>query len=62
MAVNLPSRAVMRRVGMRHVRTEVRESADPLPGADQGDVVYQITREAWAAQRAHRPAAHGDVQ
>ncbi|WP_241680851.1 GNAT family N-acetyltransferase [Pseudactinotalea suaedae] len=47
MAVNQASRGVMRKLGMRHVRTEVREWDDPLPSAEQGEVVYEITREEW---------------
>ncbi|TWE11963.1 GNAT family N-acetyltransferase [Rudaeicoccus suwonensis] len=47
MAVNQGSRGVMRRLGMRHIATEVREWDDPLPGSDLGEVVYEITREEW---------------
>ncbi|MCZ4520549.1 GNAT family N-acetyltransferase [Rhodococcus ruber] len=47
MAVNLASRGVMRRIGMRHVRTEVREWTDSLPGADRGEVLYEITATEW---------------
>ncbi len=50
MAVNAPSRRVMTKLGMRHVRTEHREWADPLPGADQGEVVYAVTREEWLSR------------
>lgn len=44
MAVNSRSRAVMERLGMRHARTEVREWEDPIPGWEQGEVVYELTR------------------
>lgn len=54
MAVNLGSRGVMRKLGMRHVRTEVREWDDPLPGADQGEVTYALTRAEWLRGRAGR--------
>jgi len=47
MAVNAGSRAVMEKVGMRHVRTEVHEWADPLPGWEQGEVFYEITEADW---------------
>ncbi|MBO1753958.1 GNAT family N-acetyltransferase [Allobranchiibius sp. CTAmp26] len=47
MAVNAGSRGVMRRLGMRHVRTDVRVWDDPLPGAEEGEVVYEITAEQW---------------
>lgn len=47
MAVNTPSRGVMTKIGMTYVRAEVRDWEDPLPGADQGEVLYRITREQW---------------
>lgn len=47
MAVNQPSRRVMAKLGMRHVRTDYRQWDDPLPGAEQGEVVYEVTREEW---------------
>lgn len=47
MAVNAASRGVMRKLGMRHVGTEVRHWEDPLPGSDQGEVVYEITAAEW---------------
>ena len=48
MAVNLRSRAVMERLGMRHTSTEVRSWEHPIEGADQGEVTYTlwITRPA----------------
>jgi RimJ/RimL family protein N-acetyltransferase len=51
MAVNDGSRGVMTAVGMRYVRTFFPSWADPLPGADSGEVEYEITREMWAARR-----------
>jgi RimJ/RimL family protein N-acetyltransferase len=50
MAVNRGSRGVLARLGMTHVRTEVQEWDDPLPGADQGEVYYEVTRSAWLAR------------
>lgn len=47
LAVNEGSRGVMRRLGMRHVRTEVREWENPLPGTELGEVVYEMTRDEW---------------
>ncbi len=44
MAVNTRSRAVMERLGMRHTRTDVRDWEDPIPGWEQGEVVYELTR------------------
>jgi RimJ/RimL family protein N-acetyltransferase len=49
MAVNLGSQRVMQAVGMRYVRTFHPSFDDPLPGTDQGEVEYEITRERWRA-------------
>jgi len=51
MAVNLASRGVMRRLGMRHVRTDVRSWPNPLPGAAEGEVIYEMPREEWLRRR-----------
>lgn len=47
MAVNTRSRAVMERLGMHVVQTYVGEWEDPLPGWEQGEVVYLITEGDW---------------
>ena len=47
MTVNTGSRAVMAAVGMRHVRTFHLQWDTPLPGAEHGEVEYELTREAW---------------
>jgi RimJ/RimL family protein N-acetyltransferase len=47
MAVNTPSRAVMERCGMRHTRTFHVAFDDPLPGTEEGEVEYEITRNDW---------------
>lgn len=47
MAVNAGSRGVMRRLGMRETRTELREWEDPLPGAELGEVIAELTRQDW---------------
>jgi len=53
MAVNTASRGVMEAIGMRHVRTYFPVWDDPLPGAELGEVEYEMTREMWASgQRA----------
>lgn len=52
MAVNEASRQVMRKLGMRHVRTEVREWDEPLPGAERGEVIYELVRADWTAAAA----------
>lgn len=51
MAVNVRSRAVLERLGLRHVRTDIREWDDPLPGAELGEVVYELTAAEFAATR-----------
>jgi RimJ/RimL family protein N-acetyltransferase len=56
MAVNLGSRRVMEKIGMRQARTDLGGYPDPIPGSEQGDVWYGLTRAAWrAAARAGSP-------
>jgi RimJ/RimL family protein N-acetyltransferase len=50
MAVNEGSRAVMQAVGMRYVRTYFQQWEDPLPGTEQGEVEYELTRAMWSAR------------
>jgi RimJ/RimL family protein N-acetyltransferase len=47
MAVNTRSRAVLERLGMHAVQTWVGEWEDPLPGWEQGEVVYLLTESDW---------------
>ena len=42
MAVNVGSRRVLEKIGLRHVRTWHGEWDDPLPGAEHGDVDYAL--------------------
>ena len=49
MAVNVASRGVMTAVGMSYVRTYFPEWDDPLPGSEQGEVEYELTRADWLA-------------
>lgn len=51
MAVNIGSRGVMQAVGMRFVRTYFPSSDDPLPGAELGEVEYEMTRGMWDTRR-----------
>jgi RimJ/RimL family protein N-acetyltransferase len=51
MAVNRGSRGVLEAVGMRHVRTFFPTWDDPLPGAELGEVEYEITRAMWESAR-----------
>jgi RimJ/RimL family protein N-acetyltransferase len=48
MAVNRGSRRVMEAIGMRYVRTYFPAWDDPLPGAESGEVEYEMTHEMWA--------------
>ncbi|WP_446666253.1 GNAT family N-acetyltransferase [Flexivirga sp. B27] len=50
MAVNAGSRAVMAKVGMRYVGTYFPHFEDPLPGTDQGEVLYEIRRSEWRSR------------
>jgi hypothetical protein len=43
----------MTAAGLTYVRTYFPEFDDPLPGTEQGEVEYEITRAGW--QRRHAP-------
>jgi RimJ/RimL family protein N-acetyltransferase len=47
MAVNRASCRVMEKAGLTYVRTFHFNWPDPLPGSDQGDVEYEMTRDRW---------------
>ena len=47
MTVNLASRRVMEKAGLRYVRTFFEEWPEVIPGSEHGDVEYAITREEW---------------
>jgi RimJ/RimL family protein N-acetyltransferase len=49
MAVNIASRRVMEKAGLRLVRTFHVGFPDPLPGTEHGEVEYALTREEWLA-------------
>lgn len=51
MAVNLRSRRVMEKCGLRHVRTHFPEWDDPLPGSELGEVEYALERAEWEQTR-----------
>jgi RimJ/RimL family protein N-acetyltransferase len=53
MTVNEGSRAVMASVGMTYVRTFAGDFDDPLPGSEEGEVEYAISRHQWQAGREH---------
>lgn len=45
MSVNAASRRVMEKIGMRHVATVFPVWQDPIPGADLGEVIYEIRKD-----------------
>jgi RimJ/RimL family protein N-acetyltransferase len=47
MAVNVRSRRVLEKTGLRHARTLHLDWPDPLPGNEHGDVEYELCRDAW---------------
>ena len=55
MAVNEASRGTMAAVGLRYVRTFHLEFDEPLPGSDQGEVEYAITRAEWVTASSRGP-------
>lgn len=52
MVVHVASRRVMEKAGLRLVRTFHQDWPFPIPGDEEGDVEYAVTREEWLA--AHR--------
>ncbi len=50
MAVNAGSRAVMTSVGLSFVRPYREEFDEPVPGSEEGEVEYALTREEWLAR------------
>jgi len=54
MAVNIGSRTVLTKLGLRHTDTWVqdwtRSVGGPIAGWEQGEVLYEMTRKEWAAQ------------
>jgi RimJ/RimL family protein N-acetyltransferase len=49
MTVNQASRRVMEKCGLTYVRTYPSDLVPGIPGAEQGEVEYALTREAWQA-------------
>ncbi|WP_214316795.1 GNAT family N-acetyltransferase [Nonomuraea sediminis] len=47
MTVNLASRRVMEKCGLRYVRTFFEDWPDQIEGSDQGDVEYELLRPDW---------------
>ena len=53
MAVNQASRRVMEKIGMHYVRTVHAGYSDPIPGAEQGEVWYELTQQEWRAHASN---------
>ena len=51
MAANSASRRVLEKAGLTYVRAGNFDWPDPLPGNEQGDVEYALTREVWQSAR-----------
>lgn len=47
MAVNVASRRVMEKAGLRLARTFYRHWNDPIPGSEQGEVEYALSRQEY---------------
>jgi RimJ/RimL family protein N-acetyltransferase len=52
MTVNTASRRVMEKCGLTLVRTTPYERADPIEGAEHGEVEYALTKPQWEARTA----------
>ena len=52
MAVNTASRRVMEKAGLTLERTFHRSWADPIEGAEHGEVEYALTKADWERQVA----------
>jgi RimJ/RimL family protein N-acetyltransferase len=52
MAVNEASRAVMTSIGMTYVRAFTGDFDEPLPGSEEGEVEYAISRRQWLSSPA----------
>ena len=46
MTVNQASRRVLEKAGLRHSKTAFPDRTPPVPGAEQGDVIYEIRKSA----------------
>ena len=53
MTVNMGSRGVMEKAGLRYVRTFFPD-LPPIEGSEHGEVVYELTRDDWERRRETR--------
>lgn len=51
MAVNRGSRSVMEKLGMKHTRTTFPDFPARIPGAEQGEVWYELLRADWNGRK-----------
>lgn len=51
MTVNVASRRVLEKAGFHHTCTVQVDWAGAIPGGDQGEVQYEVSRAAWAARQ-----------
>lgn len=51
MAINHGSRRVLEKVGFRHTDSWHDQEEEPIPGSEQGDLGYAISRAAWRSTR-----------
>ncbi|MFB8280322.1 GNAT family N-acetyltransferase [Nocardia colli] len=61
MAVNLASRRVMVKAGLRYVRTLHLQFDDPLPGTEHGEVEYELRQSDWRDQRQRDGGGSGVI-
>jgi RimJ/RimL family protein N-acetyltransferase len=54
MAINHGSRRVMEKLGMEYAYTDFPDFSTPIPGAEEGEVCYELSRSSWAGP-ASRP-------
>lgn len=59
MVVNTASRRVMEKSGMRHVRSFHADWPYRIPGDEQGDVEYEVTRDEWNSAPSKLPGRSG---
>jgi RimJ/RimL family protein N-acetyltransferase len=52
MAVNQASRRVLEKLGLKHVRTDMADWPIRIPGSEEGEVHYALTRQLWEGRPA----------
>jgi RimJ/RimL family protein N-acetyltransferase len=57
MTVNVRSRRVMEKTGLRYVRTFFEEWPETIEGSEHGDVEYALTREEWDQSQSRQTPA-----